>query len=68
MKNVKTLVVDVGGFHVKCIASGQTHPVRFKSGPKLTLDRMMRKGPIRCGWTFAGKGNRHDPVADEVVA
>lgn len=42
-KNVKILVVDVGGSHVKCISSGQTNPVKFKSGPKLTPHRMVQK-------------------------
>lgn len=42
-KNRKILVVDVGGSHVKCIASGQTNPAKFKSGSKLTPHRMMQK-------------------------
>ncbi len=52
-KNVKILVVDVGGSHVKCIASGQTNPVKFKSGPKLTPDRMVREVlKITQDWRF----------------
>ncbi len=52
-RNVKILVVDVGGSHVKCIASGQTKPVKFKSGPKLTPDRMVRKVlKITKDWNF----------------
>ncbi|MHB1331973.1 MAG: ROK family protein [Sulfuriferula sp.] len=50
---MKILVVDVGGSHVKCIASGQTNPVKFKSGPKLTPDRMVRKVlKITKDWNF----------------
>jgi polyphosphate glucokinase len=36
-------VADVGGSYVKCIATGQTNPVRFKSAPKLAPNRRMRK-------------------------
>jgi transaldolase len=32
---VKILVVDVGGPHVKCVATDHKSPVKFKSGPKL---------------------------------
>jgi len=32
---MKILVVDVGGTHVKVLASGQKEPRRFDSGPKL---------------------------------
>ena len=43
-KHMKILVVDdVGGSHVKCIATDHKSPVKFKSGAKLTADRMVRK-------------------------
>ena len=32
------LVIDVGGTHVKLLATGQDEPVKFVSGPKLTPD------------------------------
>lgn len=52
-KSMKILVVDVGGSYVKCIVSGQTNPVKFKSGPKLTPHRMVQKVlKISEGWTF----------------
>jgi polyphosphate glucokinase len=35
------LVVDVGGTHVKVLASGQTEPRKFDSGPKLVPERMI---------------------------
>jgi len=40
-EHLKILVVDVGGSHVKCVATDHSHPSRFKSGPKLTPDRMV---------------------------
>lgn len=53
VKNVKILVVDVGGSHVKCIATDQKSPVKFKSGPKLTPDEMVTKVlKITKGWRF----------------
>jgi predicted NBD/HSP70 family sugar kinase len=52
-KNVRILVVDIGGSHVKCIATDHKSPVRFKSGPKLTPDQMVRKAlKITRGWRF----------------
>jgi predicted NBD/HSP70 family sugar kinase len=51
----KILVVDIGGSHVKCIATGHEHPVKFKSGPQLTPDRMVAKvQEITKGWLFHG--------------
>ena len=38
---MKVLVVDVGGTHVKILATGQTEPRRFLSGPNLTPKRMV---------------------------
>ena len=35
------LVVDVGGTHVKILATGQTQPRKFDSGPTLTPERMV---------------------------
>lgn len=52
-KIVEILVVDVGGSHVKCIASGHKSPVKFRSGPTLTPDRMVRNVlEITRGWRF----------------
>ena len=33
---MNVLVIDVGGTHVKILATGQTEPRKFSSGPKLT--------------------------------
>jgi polyphosphate glucokinase len=38
---MKVLVVDVGGTNVKILASGQTEPRRFPSGPKMTPRQMV---------------------------
>jgi len=52
-QNVKILVVDVGGSHVKCVATDHKSPVQFKSGSKLTPERMVRNIlKITKGWRF----------------
>ena len=52
-KPMKILVVDVGGSHVKYVATDHTNPSRFKSGPKLTPHRMVRRIlKIAKGWCF----------------
>jgi len=38
----KVLVVDVGGTHVKMLASGQKEPRKFESGPSLTAAKMVK--------------------------
>jgi polyphosphate glucokinase len=38
---MKVLAVDVGGTHVKVLATGQTEPRRFPSGPELTAKQMV---------------------------
>ena len=38
---MKVLVVDVGGHHVKILATGQTEPRRFESGPTMTAEQMV---------------------------
>ncbi len=38
---MNVLVVDVGGTHVKLLATGQTEPRRFVSGPTLTAEMMV---------------------------
>lgn len=50
---MQILVIDVGGSHVKCVATGHNSPVRFKSGPKLTPDRTVA-GILKItkGWRF----------------
>jgi hypothetical protein len=40
--SVRVLVIDVGGSHVKYAATDHPSPARFKSGAKLTPQRMMK--------------------------
>jgi len=50
---MKILVLDVGGSHVKCLASGRKTHVEFESGPKLTPGEMVEKVlKITRGWRF----------------
>ena len=50
---VKVLVVDVGGSHVKYVTADRSQPARFKSGMKLTPQRMMKKLlELTAGWEF----------------
>ena len=43
LKQFRTiLVVDVGGTHVKALASGQKEPVKILSGPKMTAKKMVK--------------------------
>ena len=39
---MKVLAVDVGGSHVKCLASGESTPRAFVSGPAMTAAAMVR--------------------------
>ncbi|WP_432261224.1 ROK family protein [Cupriavidus sp. TMH.W2] len=52
-KQLNVLVVDVGGSHVKCVATGHKEAVAFRSGPDMTPDRMMKKlQKITSGWHY----------------
>ncbi len=50
---MNVLVVDVGGTHVKLLATGQTEPREFQSGSKLTAEAMVT-GVKACarGWKY----------------
>ena len=41
-KSHKTLVVDVGGAHVKMLATGHSGPRKFISGPEMTAGKMVK--------------------------
>jgi polyphosphate glucokinase len=43
LKIPRVLVVDVGGTHVKVLASGQRQPIKIPSGPRMTAKRMVRE-------------------------
>lgn len=50
---MKILVVDVGGRHVKALATGRKEPVRFVSGKRLTPGRMVeRVRELTRGWEY----------------
>jgi len=50
---VNVLVVDVGGTHVKILASGQDTPRQFDSGPTLTPQRMVSQvRKISSDWKY----------------
>ena len=47
------LAVDVGGTHVKILASGEAEPRRFASGPQMTPDAMVSQVKALAGdWKF----------------
>ncbi len=51
---MKVLVVDVGGTHVKILATGQTEPREFESGPELTPRRMVAGvKKLAAGWEYS---------------
>jgi polyphosphate glucokinase len=41
-KAPRVLVIDIGGTHIKAIATGHKNKVRFESGPKMTPAAMVR--------------------------
>jgi len=42
-QKLKVLVIDVGGTHIKLLATGQKEHTHFDSGPKLTCQEMVRQ-------------------------
>lgn len=49
----RTLVLDIGGTHVKALATGHDRPTRFVSGPTLTPSRMVETLRRRTrGWRY----------------
>jgi polyphosphate glucokinase len=69
---MKVLAVDVGGTHVKILATGQTEPRKFVSGPTLTPDKMVAGvKKLATGWAYEavslgypGPVLQNRPVAD----
>jgi polyphosphate glucokinase len=50
---MKILVIDVGGTHVKVVASGRRTRVKFTSGPKMTPRQMVAGvGAATAGWQY----------------
>ncbi len=69
---MKVLAVDVGGTHVKILATGQTQRREFPSGPALTAREMVRRvKALARGWAYdrvsvgyPGPVLRNRPVAE----
>ena len=50
---MRVLAIDVGGSHVKLLATGRRTPVRFDSGPRLTPAGMVRGSlAATSGWRY----------------
>src|SRR5581483_1098431 len=52
---MRILVVDVGGTHVKILATGRRSPIKIPSGPNLTpaaMVRAVRAAAATAGWTY----------------
>src|ERR1700738_5329184 len=50
---MKVLVIDVGGSHIKVLATGRKTPLKIPSGPDLTARTMVRR--VRkavAGWRY----------------
>jgi len=54
---VNVLIIDVGGTHVRVLASGERTPRKFASGPKLTARQMVS------GAKSVARDLNHDAVA-----
>lgn len=69
---MNVLVIDVGGTHVKVLATGQTQPRAFVSGPRLTPKQMVAKvRKLVSDWNydvvsigFPGPVLRNRPIAE----
>lgn len=49
-----TLVIDVGGTHIKVLATGRRKPLEIRSGPKMTANEMVRQVQQgTAGWRYA---------------
>ncbi len=50
---MKVLTIDVGGTHVKVLASGQSEPRKVESGPTMTPERMVEAvRHLAAGWPY----------------
>lgn len=48
------LVVDVGGTHVKVLATGRTKPLKIRSGPKMSARQMVRAvRQVTADWQYS---------------
>lgn len=52
---MNVLVIDVGGTHVKVLATGRRLPVKIPSGPDMTARQMVRDVRVAVrGWNYGG--------------
>src|SRR5580658_7706706 len=52
---MKTLVIDVGGTHIKILVTGQRKHLEFDSGRGMTAKKMVtgiKKAVAKAGWTY----------------
>ena len=50
---MKILVIDVGGTHVKALASGHKRPIEIPSGPDMTAKKMVAAvRQATAGWKY----------------
>jgi polyphosphate glucokinase len=50
---MKVLTIDVGGTHIKLLATGQTEARRFASGPEMTAEQMVEQVlPLVSDWPY----------------
>ena len=51
---MNVLAIDVGGTHIKVLATGRSKPLEFPSGPKMTAKEMVRKvRQATIGWRYS---------------
>ncbi|HVC77632.1 MAG TPA: ROK family protein [Candidatus Micrarchaeaceae archaeon] len=51
--HMKILAIDVGGTHVKVLATGRRKPLKIRSGPKMTATQMVRDVRQKtAGWSY----------------
>src|SRR5260370_122931 len=50
---MRVLVIDVGGTHVKVLATGRKEPLKIESGPDMTAREMVRRvRKAAAGWHY----------------
>ena len=50
---MNVLAIDVGGTHIKTLATGEKTPLKFVSGPKMTAKQMVREvKKLAAGWNY----------------
>jgi polyphosphate glucokinase len=50
---MKILAIDVGGTHIKVLATGRRKPLKIRSGPKMTATQMVRDVlQATAGWSY----------------